>query len=304
MRMDKISITKNKPGRCPVCKSKKTVEWYPENINVDKLTFTYEFSPESQKTFRVVRCHNCTHVFCGPIPKNLYKNYEDVVDKEYLRHAKTRELSAKAVLKDIKQDVQSGILLDVGCATGDFLKAAKEFGYKVEGLELSHWSSKIARKNGMKIHRETLKSLSQKNPEKYDVITLWGVIEHFEYPAEEMKYLHRLLKKNGLLVVWTGDVDGLMSRILRRRWWYWQGQHIQYFTHKSLNFLAEGRGFQHVNTKTYPIAATYEQMKNSLSRYRFQKYFLPFIKLTFKVKPIWYLRLPGEMFWIAYKSTT
>ena len=149
--------------QCPVCKSKKTFKLYEENIDLDKLTFTYEFSPQSQKTFRVVRCIKCSHVFCSPLPKNIYKNYEDVIDKEYLRHFKTRELSAKAVVKVIKTLVPSGKLLDVGCATGDFLKIAKESGYTVEGLELSRWSSDIATKKGLKVYRTSLKSLANKN---------------------------------------------------------------------------------------------------------------------------------------------
>jgi 2-polyprenyl-3-methyl-5-hydroxy-6-metoxy-1,4-benzoquinol methylase len=288
---------------CPVCKSKKIVELYPENIDIKKLKFTYEFSPESQKTFRVVKCTKCTHVFCTPLPKDIYKNYEDVVDDEYLRHAKTRELSSESVIKVIKQYLPSGRILDVGCATGDFLKVAKDFGYSVEGLELSRWSSNIAQERGFKIHRKSLKSLASKYSERYDAITLWGVIEHFENPIEEMNYLNHLLKPGGYLILWTGDVNGLMSKILGRKWWYWQGQHIQYFTHKSLNYLAQKNGFKHVITQRYPIAATFDQMGNSLSRYKRSKYIIPFLKLAFSATPIWYLRLPGEMFWIARKKT-
>lgn len=306
--MNKKSINKNKksldkvPSQCPICKSKNTVEIYPENIDYSKISFTYEFSPDSQKTFRVVRCYKCTHVFCSPIPIDMYKNYEDVIDEEYLRHKITRELSAEAVLKVMMEYVPSGKLLDVGCATGDFLKVAKDFGYTVEGLELSIWSSTLARKRGFKVHTSTLKSLANKYKGKYDVITLWGVIEHFENPHVEMKYLNKLLKDEGFLVLWTGDVDGLMSKILRRKWWYWQGQHIQYFTHKSLNHLAASNGFEHIYTGRYPIPANFEQIENSLSRYKHNKYIIPFIKLAFRIKHIWYLRLPGEMFWIARKK--
>lgn len=286
---------------CPICKSKNTYEIHPENINIGKIVFTYEFTPESQKTFRVVRCNKCSHIFCFPLPKNIYKNYEDVIDKEYLRQSKTRILSAKIVLDDIKKLVPSGRLLDIGCATGDFLKVAKSFGYFVEGLELSKWSSEIVKDKGILVHRKLLVSLSSKFPEKYDVITLFGVIEHFQNPRDEMVYINRLLKPGGILVIWTGDVDGMMSKILGRRWWYWQGQHIQYFTKSSLNYLARIRGFEYADTKIYPIAATYEQIENSLSRYKFKKFLMPAIKFIFLIKSIWYLRMPGEMLWFGRK---
>ncbi len=297
-----MRIKESKSNCCPVCKSKETYELYPADVDLSRLIFTYEFTPESQKTFRVVRCRNCSHVFCSPLPKNIYKNYEDVIDREYLRHSQTRKLSAESVLKIMRQYVSSGRLLDVGCATGDFLIVARDFGYSVEGLELSRWSSEIVRNKGIITHKELLASLSQKFPAKYDVITMWGVIEHFQSPRKEMIYINKLLRPGGILAIWTGDVNGLMSRILGRRWWYWQGQHIQYFTDKSLNNLASLTGFTRIATKRYPIAATYKQVENSLSRYKFQKYMMPFVKLFFLVKPIWYLQMPGEMLWIGRKN--
>lgn len=295
-------VWNNLISKCPICKSENTVELYPSDVDIKKLSFTYEFTQESRKTFRVVRCRDCTHVFCSPLPKNIYKNYEDVVDLEYLRHSQSRKLSAKAVLSDISKYISNGRLLDVGCATGDFLSVANEFGYSVDGLELSHWSSEIARKRGINVYSNSIKSLARKFPKKYDVVTLWGVIEHFEYPGQEMQYLNQLLKPGGFLVLWTGDVDGIVSRLLGRKWWYWQGQHIQYFTHKSLNYLAEINGFEHIRTKRYPLAVTCKQLDNSLKRYRFKKLFMMLIKPMFIIKPIWYLRLPGEMFWIGRKK--
>jgi len=287
---------------CPVCLSKNTYELYPANVDLKKIMFTYEFTPQSQKTFRVARCRKCTHAFCSPLPRNMYKNYEDVIDKEYLRHSQTRRLSSQSVLDIIRNYASGGKVFDIGCATGDFLSVAKSFGYSAEGLELSRWSAEIARKKDITVYMDRLKVLAQKFPARYDIVTMWGVIEHFQFPRDEMLCINRLLKPGGLLVIWTGNIDGIMSRILGRRWWYWQGQHIQYFTSRSLNSLASLFDFEHLITKRYPIAATYEQVNNSLKRYKFHKYLMPLIKLLFLIKPIWYLRLPGEMLWLGRKA--
>lgn len=297
-----IKKSSSKLDQCPICGSIDTCELYPKNLDIRKLVFTYEFSPESQKTFRVVRCRNCTHVFCSPLPKDIYKNYKDVIDKEYLCHTKTRKLSAKVVLDIIKSYIPLGKMLDVGCATGDFLEVARDSGYAVEGLELSHWSSEIARKKEIIVHESRLRDLTLKFQAKFDVITMWGVIEHFQDPFSEINYINKLLKPDGILAIWTGNVDGAMSRILGRRWWYWQGQHIQYFTYSSLNYLLEHVGFEHIVTKSYPIAASYEQVDNSLRRYKFRPYISFLIKILFNLRPIWYLRLPGEMLWIGRKK--
>lgn len=292
-----------KPTNCPICNSENMLEIYPENIDFKKLSFTYVKTPNSNKTFRVMRCRNCTHVFCSPLPRNIYKSYEDVVDNEYLKYAKSLEISASLVLPTIKKYVKKGRMLDVGCATGVFLTVAKNFGYSVEGLELSRWSSEIARKKGIIVYRKRIKALASKFPNRYDVITMFGVIEHFENPIEEMNGLRKLLKPGGILVVWTGDVNSLSSKVLGRMWWYWQGQHIQYFTKRSLNYLAKMTGFGHIITKTYPFVATYELMNNYLGRYYFRPWIMKILKPLFKIKPIWAVRLPGEMFWIARKSS-
>ncbi len=288
---------------CPVCGSSKTKEWYKQNLDIKDLSFTYEFSPQVSKTFRVVRCTNCTHVFCDPIPKNIYKYYEDVVDEKYLLQEEDRKATAKTLLKVLQKYQQKGKLLDIGCATGDFLEVAREAGYTAEGIELSKWSSKIARKKNLKIYRAPLSSLAKRLSGKYDIVTLWGVIEHFEYLRQEMNYIHQIVKPGGILVVWTGDVDGIARKLLGRKWYYWMGQHIQYFSRKSLKLLGQETGFEEIFSKTYPQAMTYVRVANSLDRYSSKKMLLLPFRLVFALKPSWTLKIPGEIFWMAKKSS-
>lgn len=286
---------------CPVCGSHKISKLYPSDIDISKLSFTYVKTPYSSKTFRSVRCLYCTHVFCSPLPKNIYKNYLDVVDKEYLNYVESIKISAGIIIPQLQKYVSKGILLDVGCATGEFLDVAREFGYSVEGLELSKWSSEIARSKGIVIYRQRLKALAEKFPKKYDIITLFGVIEHFENPLEEMSYIQKLLKSNGVLLIWTGNIDSLPSKILGKSWWYWQGQHIQYFSEQSLNLLAEKSGIKHVATGIYPFVAMKDLLENSFSRYKFRKFIMIFAVLFFLIKPTWTFYIPGEMLWFGQK---
>lgn len=285
---------------CPVCGSGNLAEWYPADVeSAADVSFSYTFSPEHRKTFRVVRCLECSHAFCWPIPENIVGQYVGVVDCEYLRHSRSRQLAAEAVLAIIASYRRTGVLLDIGCATGDFLAAARSHGYVVEGLELSRWSSQIARRRGFVVHEEHLETLARRQPGRYDVVTLWGVIEHFSRPATEMRHVVELLKPGGLVAIWTGDVRSVTSRFLGRRWWYWQGQHIQYFSHASLKRLAESTGLQHLTTKLYPFGMTWETLSNSLRRYRFHSIASALLRPLFAVKPVWHLRLPGEMLFIA-----
>jgi SAM-dependent methyltransferase len=248
-----------------------------------------------------MRCHVCSHAYCCPIPEHIGDNYRDVVDEEYLKHATSRKLAAEAVIAVIYRLVQSGRLLDVGCATGDLLEAARDRQYLAEGLELSEWSSQIAAGKGFIIYKEYLASLAERLPNHFDVITLMGVIEHFAEPAEEMNSICKLLKPNGIVVIWTGDVNSITSRALGRKWWYWQGQHIQYFTHASLKRLVGLCGLSHLKTNIYPFVATFETISNSLRRYRSHRTLRQLIRPLFGLKQVWYIRLPGEMLFIAKK---
>ncbi len=285
---------------CPICGSTDLVELYKSNANLKKIVFTYEFSIEAKKTFRVVKCKQCTHVFCNPIPENIYKYYVDVVDKKYLTQEEDRKVTARKLIQKIKKYKKKGNLLDIGCATGDFLEIAKLFGYNAEGLELSKWSADIARKKGLKIHNSTIYDFAKKNPNKYDVITLWGVIEHFENPKLEMENINKLLKPKGIVIVWTGDVESITSRIMKRNWWYWLGQHIQYFTRASLKLLGENTGFEQVFSSIYPQAVSYDKVENSMARYKNKK-LLTFFKYIFYFKKFIIVYIPGEIFWMGKK---
>jgi 2-polyprenyl-3-methyl-5-hydroxy-6-metoxy-1,4-benzoquinol methylase len=287
-------------ANCPVCDSAETQPWYPAQIqDAEQVSFSYTFSPGHNRTFQVLRCRVCTHAYCFPIPADIARHYRDVMDEEYIRHETSRILSAGAVLEASKKHQPGGRLLDVGCATGDLLVAATRLGFEAEGLELSDWSSTIARKRGFTVHQERLGDLAQRSSATYDLITLMGVIEHFSEPREEMAHLSRLLKPGGLLAIWTGDVDSSLSRILGRRWWYWQGQHIQYFTRRSLTRLSRGAGLEVVATSRYPFAATQDTIRNSLRRYRSHQLLNGLLRPLFALKPVWFLRLPGEMLHFA-----
>jgi SAM-dependent methyltransferase len=289
--------------RCPICDSASVEEVRPAEIErLEEVSFSYSFSPEHTKTFRIVRCRNCTHLFCAPLPEQLVDRYQDVVDEEYLKHAESRRLAAEAVLRNVKKHAAGRRLLDVGCATGDFMQAGRAAGFDVEGLELSTWSCAVARGRGFSVHQKTLSQLASEGGPQFDVISLIGVIEHFPDPRAEMDNLARLLRPGGILVIWTGDVSSWLARLLGRRWWYWQGQHIQYFTQKSLSHLARVARLDPVGTERYPFAATHATLSNSLRRYPLHSLMSAMLAPVFRFKPVVYLRLPGEMLFFARRA--
>ena len=285
---------------CPVCRSGEYRIMYPDTLGSRLPEFGYDFSPSHTHSYRVLRCRSCRHAYCSPMPANLFENYVSVRDEEYLKNRQQRIDTGERVVSIIRKFKQSGYLLDVGCATGDFLCVASSH-FKVEGLELSNWAADIAAEKGFVIHRKRLSALRADG--HYDVVTLWGVIEHFEDPAMEIGEIHRLLRAGGIVCLWTGDVDSMLSRLLGRRWWYFQGQHIQYFSRKSIDRLFADHGFVPRAMRTYPYVMTLRSLAKSLGRYRvigavaralFDNSRIGEWKVTFS--------LPGEMLAIYEKA--
>ena len=158
-----------------------------------------------------------------------------------------------------------GRLLDVGCSTGDFLWVAREHHYQVEGLELSRWAAGIARRRGLTVHSFSLVDFQPTQP--YDLLTLWGVIEHFEDPAREVRKMFRLLRRGGRVMLWTGDRENWLAQMLGRRWWYIQGQHLQIFSRASLERIFREAGFETEWIGRYPMVMTLQSIARSLRRY-------------------------------------
>lgn len=285
---------------CPICGRDEHPQLYPDSLGKELPRFGYDFTPDHMRTYRVVFCRGCRHAYASPRPAQLWLHYEDVVDPAYLKRQPERLDSARRVLGRITRYRRSGRLLDIGCATGDFLLEARRY-FHVEGLELSGWAAEIVRAKGLTVHRFSLADFKPSEP--YDLVTLWGVIEHFEDPAREIQRMGGLLNTGGLVCLWTGDIDSLPARLCGKQWWYIQGQHLQVFSRRSLRLAFAQAGFQQVWIGRYPHVTTLGSMAKSLSRYpavgAVARWLMAHPAVSgWKVM----LALPGEMFAIFRKA--
>ncbi len=249
---------------CPLCGRTDLKVLYPDTLGQEMPRFGYDFTPEHTRTYRVVLCRPCRHAFCSPRPARLWAEYAEVEDPAYLERQEDRIATAGQVLSRLQRFAPSGRLLDIGCATGDFLAVARE-NYQVEGLELSAWAAAIARRRGLTLHETDLAGFHPNAP--FDLLTLWGVIEHFEDPAREVRTMSRLVRPGGLVCLWTGDREAWLARLLERRWWYIQGQHLQVFSRASLEKVFRDAGFETLWVGRYPCVMTMRSIAKSLRRY-------------------------------------
>jgi SAM-dependent methyltransferase len=104
-----------------------------------------------------------------------------------------------------------GKLLDVGCAEGTFLAAARDSGYDVTGVDFSQKFVQLARSRfGLdSMYSCSFEDFSQRTPPgSFDVITLFDVLEHQDNPFAFMDSVKRLLRSGGFLALSVPNREG------------------------------------------------------------------------------------------------
>jgi len=143
-------------------------------------------------------------------------------------------------LKLIRNYVKEGKALDVGCATGFYLEAARDQGFDPYGIELSEYSSGIA-KNKFGKEKIFNGTLEQNNFEagSFSVISMFDLIEHVRLPQVSLKKAAELLHPNGILIITTPHKDSISNKIMGKKWTHYKLEHFYYFNKRSLKILAE-----------------------------------------------------------------
>ena len=143
--------------------------------------------------------------------------------------------------------------LDVGCATGVFAELLAERGFDVFGVEPSEQArSEAARRLGAeRVFHGVLedapyaRSADLAVEERFDLITMWDVVEHLPRPLRTLKLVRRLLKPEGRLVVETQDVNSLAARLFGPRWQHFKhAEHLVHFDAQTLALALEESGFE------------------------------------------------------------
>lgn len=203
---------------------------------------------------QILRCSGCGLIFADPndLPEDggHYSEayYHKGVYANYLGDRPAIERNAARVLSQLRTLTTGRRLLDVGCAAGFFLVAARDAGWTVRGVELSKYMAAYARQEfGLSV---TLGSIDAPHLDlpPCDVVTLWDTIEHLSHPARALENIRRLLGTGGLLVLSTGDYGSLLRRITGRRWrLFGDPTHNFFFSETTLKRLLEKTGFQLVS---------------------------------------------------------
>ena len=104
-------------------------------------------------------------------------------------------------------------VLDIGCGEGEFLDLAKEAGLRTAGMDLSPEAVTIAALRGHQIFRHSATELLFPTRARFDVITMWDLLEHLTHPGRSLKLAYELLAPRGRLFVVTPMMGSIFDRV-------------------------------------------------------------------------------------------
>lgn len=253
---------------CPICGSKK-IKFFCE-----------------KNRYNIYNCQDCEVGFVWPEPSSLADIYQapyfkgDLDDgginkfgyTDYEEDKKAMRETFVIYLNKILKLTTGKKIFDVGAATGYFLDLAKRAGWQTSGIEISEYAVKIASAKGHQIFLGDLEDLESK--ERYDVITMWDVLEHLADPKKYLKSVHDVLHQEGILAINTINRSSWWARLWGRNWQaIMPPEHLFYYSVESLKILLEQGGFRIIEKSKIAKKFTLPYIFKVLER----RYNLPFL---------------------------
>ncbi len=155
--------------------------------------------------------------------------------------------------------VTPGLILDVGCGSGDLLEHFAKQGWEMYGIDPSASAIAATAKRGASVHQGTLRDQPWP-PGSFALITFQHALEHVPDPVDELKRARELLAPGGLLVIAVPNWACWQRRLLfRSRWSPLElPRHLQHFSPQALQRLAALLGLRVRSvgtTSSVPVAA-------------------------------------------------
>jgi len=219
--------------------------------------------------FNLVECRSCGLRYINPRPdKNsigyFYQDfYQEGPNLELQKKVKKAGgLMSRIINKDRILDIKKNFtlssqarVLDIGCGLGGFLaNIKKDSGCSIYGLD---FDPRVAEHlNEIKdmdyFHGELADARYQ--DQFFDLITMWGYLEHSFDPIGDLREAARILKPDGMLVINVPNGDSMLEKIFRHNWFFHSvPQHLYSFDRYSLAKVLDKSGFQMLPRVYFPV---------------------------------------------------
>lgn len=212
---------------------------------------------------RVLRCGSCGLVFldsmdhvgekeyyCTEFGKDVYGDW---TWQQYLNQSRQDD---ERRFQMIKPMLNNRSYLDVGCGAGGVVSAASKLCKRVSAVEpMERWNH-FLRDGGV----DVFSSVDELGDAKFDIVTLFHVLEHIADPIPFLKTLREKLSDNGTLVIEVPNVEDVLITLYDSKpfseFTYWS-PHLYYYSAGTLKTLLMRAGFANVNIQQcqrYPLS--------------------------------------------------
>lgn len=207
-------------------------------------------------------CLDCQLIFLNPRPNRDqleqfypedYKPFQKKIEEEkciLLKLMRSANIANRRKWVERIAKIKSGKIIDIGSATGIFLNEMKKHTWDCTGIEPSKYAASYSKDNfQLNILNGTLEDFDLYENE-YDVMTYWDVFEHTFSPSKQLEIAHKLLKKNGKLIINIPNIKSFDHKLFRKNWvGYDIPRHLFVFNENSLNRYFSKYGFKIVTKK-------------------------------------------------------
>ena len=162
-------------------------------------------------SYHILTCSHCETRFCQPLVDN-----KDIYDSQFMNENSEYYSMKHLTFEHAKElipylAVKNKRVLDIGCATGNFLETLKEDN-QVMGLELNKVYEPFLKKKGISYKLGSLDANLKSLPDgSFDIISLWDVFEHLEDPVTIIKLAKTKLSPEGIIINWTNNYNDWIS---------------------------------------------------------------------------------------------
>jgi len=216
----------------------------PLSGNPAEYRFTVKDYLVSDENFKLYADEKWDMLFTLPIPENLEKYYQSGDYKPHSHHSKSlldrvynwvrnRNYAYKyKLIKKFNPKAQS--VLDYGTATGEFLYYLSKKTFLVSGVEPNKNARELAN-----ILLDNKVSVSINNiSQKFDVITLWHVLEHIPEPDKLITELKKRLNPDGIILIAVPNFKSYDAKVYGAYWAaYDVPRHLWHFSPTAINNL-------------------------------------------------------------------
>lgn len=221
---------------------------------VSNKEFTLRYDPKYHMYF--------THP--KPLQEELPAYYESA---DYISHTDGKRSFTELLYQGVKKLTLSqkrkiigkyqshkGLVLDLGCGTGDFISYLNKNHWNVIGVEPIPKARHLAVKKGLRV----CSNIGDLETSHFDTITMWHVLEHVYHLDKQLTWLKDHLSEKGNIFIAVPNFESWDAQYYGTYWAaYDVPRHLYHFSHKAIAMLFQDVGLELVETIPMKFDAYY-----------------------------------------------